>query len=523
MSLKVNNTTSRGQVPFAAQVSSPTPCGVLGVSSQPDALHSYVKVHQHAGGNCIVNLLSTMAQCVCSLFRKIFCFCCASKKEESPPIINPEVIREDELIVEEPPKEGSLKTDNTINPEEIREEKGPIVEEKPKEPPVSQPSNEVVDAGPKKKEIVLRFPSDESEAIECLCLVGDHAEKLMPLLLESKHREELKQCFVYLKQVLIEVGSTWFGRGNANSKFEQVHWKDSGVLAFTCAYVSKAMVHEDWEELWTLFRAAHPELFWKTFSKLWEGFSVQDHGQFRARVAEKNSLGEVLAAHEKYCQVHKIMIGCESKAQPIVIVKKQPEPEVYVTPDFDSLQNATQQEIIAAWKGLNGGWEFIVWLSWINSRPNSKELFEEMVYHLIRKIFPDQGKRVPLSNFIAFEGFNIQDLDDTASLALNAFIRTYMRQALGESNTMNRDALLELLWKANSTLFTNAMETLGIGEKGTLQQWHNEKILGFSPIQKQDDFADHSSFSDFGDDLESLQNEFLSNFSLGEKNVYEDK
>src|SRR5437870_5779239 len=84
MSFEIHKTARQDQS-FAASLSNETAPAIpkstsSGTFAKHDALTSYAKVEQDAGGCCIVDMLRGVAECVRSLFRSIFCCCFGSKK-----------------------------------------------------------------------------------------------------------------------------------------------------------------------------------------------------------------------------------------------------------------------------------------------------------------------------------------------------------------------------------------------------------------------------------------------------------
>jgi hypothetical protein len=85
--MKINNGASQGEMPLVRATPFPMPTP-RGVSSQPDALHSYVKAEQHCGVVGAVScVFDAIRRCMYKVFDVVVCgtlwFCCYRNKEET--------------------------------------------------------------------------------------------------------------------------------------------------------------------------------------------------------------------------------------------------------------------------------------------------------------------------------------------------------------------------------------------------------------------------------------------------------
>jgi hypothetical protein len=366
MSLGINNTTARREPSFttAAHLPASTLQGLPGVSSQRDALQSYVKAEQHAGGLCAncASLVCSFFKLMCipfqfayTLFSAICCLCCS------------------------PSKKAQTKT-------------GPQVEEK-------APSLEGLDVQgafvKKLEEIYNPFSRRPTE-----------------LLIHAL----VQKCANSKADLATYIGPSCFHIEDLNTKQLKC------VFGFIYVYISYALEQNDES------RPAVLELLWKANPMLF-------------RIVVRNPywpLAHDLGVEKK----QKIDQWMETK----VATKKGPEIDIE---EVHGLGTKSKEEVTSLFPNCSGGWAFIALIRAImDQRSDRDSMFRSLTHHLLA-----ERRNMNLADFLAFPGFEIENLDHKYLKAVFHFIQSYISYALSQDDEESCMFVLALLHKVNIDLF----------------------------------------------------------------------
>ncbi len=133
-----------------------------------------------------------------------------------------------------------------------------------------------------------------------------------------------------------------------------------------------------------------------------------------------------------------------------------------------AFQGKSAQELKAFFQTVSPGWEFVNCIQAINSRPDRKELFRDLIHAVLTKYWSQQET---LKQYIGFDSYRDGKPESPRSKAMLACVHAYICYAL-EKPLGACAALLALLWKIND-LF------------GAVVLWKNPPFLDtLSPLER---------------------------------------